>query len=65
MVEKGVLSLISFNKITEMVKGDDIESVIKKNKEGHEQQMKNLKSKENYDHILLEDLLYIRKLGEG
>ncbi|EAR84179.1 CGMP-dependent kinase 5-1 (macronuclear) [Tetrahymena thermophila SB210] len=59
-----VLSTISFKQFHKCI-GGDVLSVIKKNVDSHEVKMKRENQKEDYSHIKLEDLIYIKKLGVG
>jgi len=65
MATDGVLSTIPFKLFFKCVGDDDITKVIKKNESGHEKKMAALEEKPDYSHILLENLIFIKKLGFG
>lgn len=64
MEGNGVLSVIPFNVFFKCI-GGDLETVIIKNKDGHEKKMAALEEKADYSHIKLENLIFIKKLGFG
>ncbi|EGR29318.1 protein kinase domain protein [Ichthyophthirius multifiliis] len=59
-----VLSVIQFNNLKKFI-GGEIENVIKLNEYSHEKQMSELQQKKDFSHILIENLIYIKKLGQG
>jgi len=59
-----VISQISFKSFSKCI-GGDIEKVIKMNEDSHEKKMANLGNKQDYSHIKLDHLIYIKKLGFG
>ncbi|KRX11142.1 Protein kinase-like domain [Pseudocohnilembus persalinus] len=65
MGSDGVLSTIPFKYFFKAVGDTDIEQVIKKNEFGHEKKMAAIDEKPDYSHILLENLIFIKKLGFG
>lgn len=65
MSTDGVLSAIPFSTFYKCVGDQDIEKVLKKNEYGHEKKMAALEEKPDYSHILLENLIFIKKLGFG
>lgn len=65
MSTDGVLSLIDFDYFFKCVGDSDIDVVIKRNEKGHEKKMAALEEKPDYSHILLENLIFIKKLGFG
>lgn len=64
MFNDGVLSTIPFELFKEYI-GENVDNVIVKNKDSHEKKMAALEDKPDYSHILLENLIHIKKLGFG
>lgn len=59
-----VISQISFKTFQKCI-GGDIDKVIKQNEDSHEKKMANLGDKQDYSHIKLDHLIFIKKLGFG
>ncbi|EGR32104.1 protein kinase domain protein [Ichthyophthirius multifiliis] len=64
MQADGVLCVISFENFKKCI-GGDIENVIKENANSHEIKMQQQTKANDYSHILLNNLIYIKKLGAG
>nr|CAD79354.1 cGMP-dependent protein kinase [Paramecium tetraurelia] len=64
MVGDGVLATITFQALFKIF-GGDLETALKKNENSHEKKIQQIGKREDASHIVLEDLIYIKKLGEG
>ena len=64
MVGDGVLATIPFSSLFKIF-GGDLETALKKNENSHEKKIKQLGERADASHIVVEDLIYIKKLGEG
>ncbi|CAD8072813.1 unnamed protein product [Paramecium primaurelia] len=64
MVRDGVLATISYQSLFKIF-GGDLETALKKNENSHEKKIKQLGERADASHISVEDLIYIKKLGEG
>ncbi|KAM3132197.1 hypothetical protein pb186bvf_015657 [Paramecium bursaria] len=64
MVGDGVLATIPFAKLFQIL-GGDLETALKKNENGHEKKIQQLGDRADASHIKVEDLIFIKKLGQG
>ncbi|CAK66144.1 unnamed protein product (macronuclear) [Paramecium tetraurelia] len=64
MVGDGVLATITYQALFKIF-GGDLETVLKKNENSHEKKIQQIGQREDASHIIVEDLVYIKKLGEG
>ncbi|CAD8213308.1 unnamed protein product [Paramecium octaurelia] len=64
MVGDGVLATITYQALFKIF-GGDLETVLKKNENSHEKKIQQIGQREDASHIFVEDLVYIKKLGEG
>ncbi|CAD8075753.1 unnamed protein product [Paramecium primaurelia] len=64
MVGDGVLATITYQALFKIF-GGDLETALKKNENSHEKKIQQIGKREDASHIVVEDLIYIKKLGEG
>jgi cGMP-dependent protein kinase len=59
-----VMAVITFQRILQLI-GGELEQVLKRNEQSHEKKIKNLGDRQDMSHIKVEDLVFIKKLGQG